>query len=133
MFAMGISYVEGILSHPVKAASRVGLRFLVDTGAFYTTVPRDTLRTLGIRPSREEVVRCADGRKARWKVGEARLSVNGRSTTTSVLFGKANTQPLLGAYSLEGVCLEVDPCTKKLKPIPTLIVATSSTVPTITA
>lgn len=120
---MGIAYVEGTISHTSQAAQKVRLRFLVDTGAFFTVVPRDVLRKLGVRPVREERVRFADGRTARWKVGETRLSVNGRATTTWVLFGKPKTQPLLGAYGLEGLGLIVDPRTKRLVPMPIVIVA----------
>jgi len=122
---MGITYVEGILHHPTKETRRVNLRFLVDTGAFYTAVPRNILRKLGIKSSGEERLRFADGRTARWKIGEARLTVNGRSTNTWVLFGNLNIQPLLGAYTLEGLRLEVDPRSKKLKPMPVIIVAAS--------
>ena len=103
----------------------MNLRFLVDTGAFYTAVPRNILRKLGIKSSGEERLRFADGRTARWKIGEARLTVNGRSTNTWVLFGNLNIQPLLGAYTLEGLRLEVDPRSKKLKPMPVIIVAAS--------
>lgn len=120
---MGITYVEGVLSDPSNKTRKVGLRFLVDTGAFYTAIPHDLLRKLGIKPSGAENIRFADGRKARWRLGEARLTINGRSTNTWVLFGKPHTQPLLGAYTLEGLRLEVSPRTKKLKPIRTLIVA----------
>lgn len=120
---MGIAYVEGTVRNPTIATRKANLRFLVDTGAFFTVVPRNVLHRLGIRPAREERVRFADGRTTRWKVGEAKLSVNGRSTTTWVLFGKADTQPLLGAYSLEGLGLIVDPRTKRLVPMPIVIVA----------
>ena len=122
-FAMGIAYVEGIVSHPSTAKRKTSLRFLVDTGAFFTVVPKDVLRKLGVKSSRVERVRFADGRTTKWKVGEAKLAVNGRSTTTWVLFGKPNTQPLLGAYSLEGLGLIVDPRTKRLVPMPVVIVA----------
>jgi clan AA aspartic protease len=98
---------------------------LVDTGAFYTVIPRDALSALHIEPIREETVQFADGRKARWKVGEARLDIDGRSVTTLVLFGKVGTQPLLGAYSIEGLGLSVDTRHRRLVPMPVVIVASS--------
>ena len=67
----------------------------------------------------------ADGRKARWKVGEARLDLDGRSVTTLVLFGKKGTQPLLGAYSLEELGFTVDSRHRRLIPMPVVIVALS--------
>ena len=123
---MGILYVHGKLSHPRKLSLQHKLRFLVDTGAFFSVAPREILSMLKVSPIREETVQFADGRKARWKVGEVRLEVDGRSVTTPVLFGKKRTQPLLGAYSLEGLGLSVDSRRRRLVPMPIVIVAESS-------
>jgi len=119
---MGIFYARGTLIQP-RSGSKRALRFLVDTGACYSVVPRDILSALKIQPVREEIVQFADGRKARWKLGEARLEINGRSVATLVLFGKKGTQPLLGAYSIEGLGLSVDSRHRRLIPGPVVIVA----------
>ncbi len=119
---MGIFYAQGTLTQPTSKR-QCTLRFLVDTDAFFTVVPRDVLSGLKIRPIREETVPFADGRKARWKVGEARLKIDGRSVATLVLFGKKGTQPLLGAYSMEGLGLSVDSRHRRLIPMPVVIVA----------
>lgn len=120
---MAIFYVQGTLTHPHEPRRKRSLRFLVDTGAFFTVAPRDVLRALRVRSIRAETVQFADGRKARWKVGEARLDVDGRSVTTLVLFGKKGSLPLLGAYSLEGLGLSVDPRRRRLVPMPVVIVS----------
>ena len=120
---MAIFYVQGTLTQPRNPRLQRRLRFLVDTGAFFTVAPRDVLAALKVSPIREETVQFADGRKARWKVGELRLDVDGRSVTTLVLFGKKGTQPLLGAYSLEGLGLSVDSRHRRLVPMPVVIVA----------
>ena len=120
---MGILYVQGRLSHPRELSGQRKLRFLVDTGAFFSVVPREVLSTLKVSPVGEETVQFADGRRARWKVGEVRLEVDGRSVTTLVLFGKKETQPLLGAYSLEGLGLTVDSRRRRLVRRPIVIVA----------
>ncbi|MBI3989159.1 MAG: clan AA aspartic protease [candidate division NC10 bacterium] len=125
---MAIFYVTGTLTHPRDPKLWRKLRFLVDTGAFFTVVPRDVLSTLKVSSIREETVQFADGRRARWKVGEVRLEINGRSVTTLVLFGKKGTQPLLGAYSLEGLGLSVDARHRRLVPMPVVIVARSCLV-----
>src|SRR5882724_5631852 len=75
---MAIFYVDGTLSHPGDPKLKRKLRFLVDTGAFFSVAPRDILAMLKVAPVREETVQFADGRKARWKVGEVRLEVDGR-------------------------------------------------------
>src|SRR5207249_12132208 len=111
---MGILYVQGKLSHPRKRSLQHKLRFLVDTGAFFSVAPREVLSTLKVSPVGEETVQFADGRRARWRVGEVRLVVDGRSVTTLVLFGKKGTQQLLGAYRLEGLWLTVDSSRRRL-------------------
>src|SRR2546427_1144322 len=75
--------------------------------------PRNSLRVKDFPHSGGDRA-VADGRKARWKVGEVRLEVDGRSVTTLVLLGKKGTQPLLGAYSLEGLGLSVDSRRRRL-------------------
>ncbi|MFQ5903564.1 MAG: hypothetical protein ACE5JO_07735 [Candidatus Binatia bacterium] len=122
---MGIFYVNAALTHPRDSRRQWKLRFLVDTGVFFTVVPRDVLSTLRVSPLREETVQFADRRKTRWKVGEVRLDMDGRSVTTLVLFGKKGTTPLLGAYSLEGLGLSVDSRHRRLVPMPVVIVAYS--------
>lgn len=126
---MGIFYVSGALTHPRDPKRQRRLHFLVDTGAFFSVVPRDILSALKIFSIREETVQFADGRKARWKVGEVRLDIDGRSVTTLVLFGKKGTQPLLGAYSLDGLGLTVDSRHRRLVPMPVVIVAPSHLPP----
>lgn len=81
---MALFYVQGTLSHPGDPKLKRRLRFLVDSGAFFTVAPREVLSALKIRPVRKETVQFADGRRARWKVGEARLEADGRSVTTLV-------------------------------------------------
>src|SRR2546425_1136909 len=75
---MGTFYVQGRLSHQRQRRLQRNLRFLVDTGAFFSVVPREILSGLTVLPMREETVQYADGRKARWKLGEVRLEVDGR-------------------------------------------------------
>jgi len=123
---MGIFYINAVLAHSRDSKRQRKLRFLVDTGAFFTVVPRDVLADLKVSPVGEERVQFVDGRKARWKVGEARLEIDGRSVTTLVLFGKKGIQPLLGAYSLVGLRLTVDLRHRRLARMPVVIVAGSA-------
>ena len=80
---MGVFYVQGTLSHLRQGKLQRKVRFLVDTGAFFSVAPREILSMLNVSPIGEETVQFADGRKARWKVGEVRLEVDGRSVATS--------------------------------------------------
>ena len=88
----------------------------VDTGAAYTTLPTSLLRELGVEPMGKRRFLLADGRRIEMAYGQAWASVNGESVTTLVVFGEDNAPPLLGAYTLNGVALAVDPVEQRLVP-----------------
>ena len=58
----------------------------------------------------------ADGRRLELDFGEARAAINGESVTTLVVFGEDDAPALLGAYTLEGLALAVDPVNQRLVP-----------------
>ncbi len=59
-----------------------------------------------------------DGRVIERDVAETRVRLDGQSHTTIVVFGDEATDSLLGAYTLEGFGVAVDPMNRKLLPIP---------------
>ena len=95
----------------------VTLDALVDTGAFVTSAPASLLRGLGVEPIRTQEFELADGGTRQMEVGEAQVRVGGRDVTTLVLFNDEGSMPLLGALTLEGVFMGVDPVHKRLVPI----------------
>ena len=88
----------------------------VDTGAAYTTLPARLLRDLGVDPIGKRRFLLADGRRVDMDVGRAWVTVNGASEVTLVVFGEDNGPALLGAYTLEGLGLAVDPTSQRLVP-----------------
>ncbi|MCY3618818.1 MAG: hypothetical protein OXG66_14155 [Acidimicrobiaceae bacterium] len=113
----------GTFNRPVRLDSTDGeqslqLDALVDTGSFYTIVPTGLLRGLGTVPTEKVGLELADGRRVAWAMGEARATVDGRTVTTLVVFGEDGVEPVLGAYTLEGLRLSVDPVEETLVPIP---------------
>ena len=94
---------------------------LVDTGATTTVIPGSTLRRLGLAPTRRETFEYASGQQVELDMAEAKARVAGRETTTWVIFGEEGTTALLGAYTLEGVLLGVDPYGQKLIPVRGLV------------
>ena len=89
---------------------------LVDTGASYTLVSSHLLEELGVEPVGRRTLALADGRRVSYDIGRAVATVNGCTETTLVLFGDDGTRPLLGAYTLEGMGLAVDPLEGRLIP-----------------
>ena len=88
----------------------------VDTGAFYSVFPARLLQEVGVERSARCLMRLADGRVVDADIGEARVTVDGESVTTLVVFGEDDAPPLLGAYTLEGLALAVDPVDQRLIP-----------------
>lgn len=103
-----ISSMDGQLARDIEAT--------VDTGAAYTTLPPGLLRELGIEPMDKGVFLLADGRRVEMDIGRAWATINGTSEVTLVVFGEDDAAPLLGAYTLEGLRLAVDPVAQRLVP-----------------
>ncbi|MFQ5897079.1 MAG: aspartyl protease family protein [Candidatus Methylomirabilia bacterium] len=94
---------------------------LVDTGASFSMAPRPLLERLGVTPQEKIPFQLADGRSIQCDVAQTQVRINGRVRTTLVVFGEAGTDPLLGAYTLEGFLLAPDPVNRRLIPVPGLL------------
>jgi predicted aspartyl protease len=90
---------------------------LVDAGATYTWLPAAVLRQLGVQPVRKERFRLENGRIIESDVGFVTARLEGKEGPTLCVFGDDNTQPLIGAFTLEAVLLAVDPANKRLVPM----------------
>ena len=87
---------------------------LVDTGAELSWIPAEILESLRIERRNQWRFRQADGTVLeRWS-GPAFVYAAGRTTTDEVVFGGPADLVLLGARSLEGLNLRVDPLSKQL-------------------
>ncbi len=111
----------GTFSHPIEVFSSDGRRSmtvdaLVDTGSTYTCLPGSVLRELGIFPVRRVQSKLADGSVIDDYLGEARVRLQGVESTTIVIFAEESAPALLGAYTLEGSLLVVDPVELRLVP-----------------
>ena len=87
---------------------------LVDTGAEGTWIPRPVLESLGVTSERREQYRMANGDVLEREVGFAIVHVIGITAPDLVVFGEPGDLPILGARSLEGLNLRVDPRNKQL-------------------
>ncbi len=87
---------------------------LADTGATYTWVGRDVLERLGVTPEFRFEFETADGRVIERDVAHTWIRVDGEERITLVVFGDAASRALLGAYTLEGAGMSVDPVNRRL-------------------
>lgn len=111
----------GMFKWPVRVSALDGERSAdveatVDTGAAYSALPRGLLRELGVEPARSRWMRLADGRVVDSRVGWMRVTIDGESAPTVVVFVDDDAPLLLGAHALEGLGLAVDPVKKRLVP-----------------
>ena len=88
----------------------------VDTGAAYTMLPGRMLRELGVEPQGRRRFLMADGRRTDMDWGLAWAAIDGERVVTIVVFNDDDAPPLLGAYTLEGLALAVDPVEQRLVP-----------------
>ena len=118
----------GVFSVAIEVGNLEGQRFervdaWVDTGAFYSSLPRPLLESLGVVPHKRQRFMLADGRIVESDIGHAWIRVGDRTAITFMLFAEPDSEPLLGAYALEGLALDVDPLNRRLVPKPWLLLA----------
>ena len=109
----------GTFRKEIEIGSPDGSRFeavtaLVDTGAGITALPASALRGLEVTPHDQLTFALADGRRIQRDVGQTWIRIDGRAVITLVVFGDEGMQPLLGAYSLQGLMLAVDTPNERL-------------------
>lgn len=113
--AMGTLRIELEIENPASPGIRRTLTgVLVDTGAELSWLPVDVLESLGIDRVKHSRFRQATGRVVERWVGEARLFACGTRTVDEVVFGEPGDLVLLGARSLEGLNLTIDPVHRRL-------------------
>jgi predicted aspartyl protease len=112
---MGTFRVDVEIESPARPGTRRRLRsVLVDTGAELSWFPADVLDSLGIERRKVWHFRQADGTVlARW-TGAVSLYLADVWTADEVVFGEPGDPVLLGARSLEGLNLRIDPVSKRL-------------------
>ena len=93
------------------------LEALADTGATTTVIPASVLEELGVTPTTSQTFEYASGEQVELDMGETRIRVESRETVSWVIFGNEDGGALLGAYTLEGVFLAVDPYNQRLTPV----------------
>ncbi len=111
----------GTFTYPIEVISADGntsetVEATVDTGSTYTCLPATLLQRLGIAPVERIKSELADGSIVEDAVGEVRVRVEGVERSTIVIFAEEGAPALLGAYTLEGALLVVDPVRQRLAP-----------------
>ncbi len=98
-----------------RRKSAVMAKMLVDSGSEYTWVPATTLEKIGVKREKKDVeFVMANGQRVTRSVGFAIIRLDKYFTVDEVVFAEKGDLLLLGARTLEGLSLTVDPRKKKL-------------------
>ena len=117
---MGAIYVNAILRNPTDLERSWEGRFLVDTGAVESVVPRPHLEAVGLAPIGEREYVLADGSKISLQFTVGAIEVLGEIAAATLVFAEADTQPLLGVTVLESAGIELDPRHETLRKLPAI-------------
>ena len=113
---MGTFYTRCRIENVVdRSKTAVVPRLLVDTGSEYTWVSTAMLEKIGIDREKKDVAFVmANGQRVTRSVGFAIIRLDKFFTVDEVVFAEKGDLLLLGARTLEGLNLTVDPKRKKL-------------------
>ena len=113
---MGTFFVEAMLAAPQRPERREPVKLLVDSGSTYTWVSAGVLRALSVLPTERRRVVTIEGQVVERDAAELLITLEGRTLHTLCLFGGAGDLDVLGAYTLEGFGVGIDPVQRKLIP-----------------
>ena len=113
---MGTFRTECVIANVVNRAKAATLQqVLVDTGSEYTWAPTTVLEALNIKREKKDVpLVMANGQQITRSIGFAVLAVGETFTVDEVVFAEPGDMLLLGARTLEGLNLTVDPRARRL-------------------
>ena len=114
---MGLTYIDGAVRPTGRRGRPRRVRFLVDSGAVYSVLPRAEWRALGLKPERELDFALADGTALTRGVSECTFELEGRRATSPVVLGETEDEALLGAVTLETLGLLLNPLNRTLQPM----------------
>lgn len=115
MSEMGTFRISVEVGNPARPGERRAVSsVLVDTGSELSWIPAPVLEALGIERYERWRFRQANGTIVERWVGPAFIYAAGKRATDDVVFAEAGDQSLLGARSLEGLNLRVEPTTRQL-------------------
>jgi clan AA aspartic protease len=118
---MGLTFVKVKVANPADPSRAIEETFLIDSGAVYSLVLRRNLEQIGIEPHSRRSFILANGERVEREMGTAIFEYQGQRGDSLVIFGEEGDSPLLGATTLEGFGLILDPFRRELKPLPMML------------
>ena len=101
---------------PVDGARFQRVNAVVRTSSHFSVMPSPLLQMLGIDPQWTDRLRNQGGSEVEHSLAEVRVRIDDRERTTICVFGPADSQPVLGKYTLDAFGLGLDEAESKLVP-----------------
>ncbi len=114
---MGLTRLRLKVKKDAESRKERQLDFLIDSGAVHSVVPRDVLRTLGIKAYKKTSFILANGDAIERDVGTGHFVYKSHQGAAPVVFGEKGDSALLGATTLESLELALNPLTRELYPL----------------
>jgi clan AA aspartic protease len=114
---MGLTFVKVTVGNPAIGRRAEDVQCLVDSGAIYSLIPGHVLERLGIEPHSMREFVLANGDVIERPLATATFEYDGRRGDSMVIVGAPGDDPLLGATTLEGFGLVLDPFRRELRPM----------------
>jgi predicted aspartyl protease len=96
---------------------RLTVRFLVDSGAFYSVLPEPAWQAIGLEPTRDMEFVLADGTSIGRQVSDCRFHYQGIEAPSPVVLGVGDDVGLLGTVTLDTLGLILNPLRRTLSPM----------------
>jgi predicted aspartyl protease len=93
---------------------RLTVRFLVDSGTFYSVLPEPAWRAIGLAPTRQLEFVLADGSSIERDVSDCRFIYQGIEAPSPVVLGLGSDVGLLGTVTLDTLGLMLNPLQRTL-------------------
>src|SRR5262249_12325790 len=111
---MGLTFVDGVVTGPAGLSR--GVRFMVDSGAKYTLLPRADWLAIGLAPKRHMTFVLADGTPIDRDVSECHIALPQGDAHTPVILGQEDDEALLGVVTLEILGFVLNPLNRTIHP-----------------
>lgn len=111
---MGLTHVDVRIGN-LGSNELYDAEYLVDTGAVESMAPASELRRVGIKPVGKRTYELASGELRDYEYGLAELRFMDEITSTDIIFGPENTEPILGVLALEAAGFIIDPKNQTLR------------------
>jgi len=114
---MGVTYIEGQVKGP--SGKQENVKFLVDSGATYSLLPKTAWEAIGLKPKRELSFTLADGTTI--ERSEVFITFPQGEAHTPIILGQEDDEALLGVVTLEILGLVFNPFDRTLHPMRMLL------------